>query len=139
MRQVVRAMWQGIRGEYNFTGRCIGCGKDRDSPTGKKCSRCKEIARKSVKGHFDRAREAVFDHYGRVCSCCGESEFQFLTLDHVDGRNPELDPKGGVSLYASLVRRARLFGWPTNLRTLCFNCNCGRQRNGGVCPHQVDT
>jgi hypothetical protein len=19
---------------------------------------------------------------------------------------------------------------------LCYNCNCGRARNGGVCPHQ---
>lgn len=19
---------------------------------------------------------------------------------------------------------------------LCFNCNCGRHRNGGVCPHK---
>lgn len=22
-----------------------------------------------------------------------------------------------------------------NFRLLCFNCNCGRELNGGICPH----
>jgi hypothetical protein len=22
------------------------------------------------------------------------------------------------------------------LRLLCFNCNCGRAKNGGICPHE---
>ncbi len=24
------------------------------------------------------------------------------------------------------------------LRVLCYNCNLGRQNNGGTCPHQAD-
>lgn len=34
-----------------------------------------------------------------------------------------------------MYRWAILNGFPDELQLLCFNCNCGRQRNGGVCPH----
>ena len=27
-------------------------------------------------------------------------------------------------------------GYPPGYQVLCYNCNCGRYRNGGVCPHK---
>jgi hypothetical protein len=27
-------------------------------------------------------------------------------------------------------------GFPDGFQTLCFNCNVGKYKNGGVCPHQ---
>ena len=27
---------------------------------------------------------------------------------------------------------------PDTIQILCFNCNCGRARNGGICPHETD-
>lgn len=70
------------------------------------------------------------------CCCCGESETRFLTIDHIDN-------KGGE--HRRLIGRAGIYGWlfqecyPSGFQTLCFNCNCGRAYNGGVCPHDVVT
>ena len=33
----------------------------------------------------------------------------------------------------TILRISRNF--PDFLQILCFNCNCGRNRNGGICPH----
>ena len=71
------------------------------------------------------------------CACCGETNIGFLTLDHVnsDGRNYRRDSarKSGNTSYWYL----KGLGWPKDppLQVLCFNCNCGRQHNGGICPH----
>lgn len=27
--------------------------------------------------------------------------------------------------------------FPDGFQILCFNCNCGRHRNGDVCPHKT--
>ncbi len=31
-----------------------------------------------------RRREKVFNHYGKKCACCGESIYEFLTIDHIN-------------------------------------------------------
>ena len=69
------------------------------------------------------------------CSCCGETRYIFLTLDHIDMATfPVEAPRGGVELYAWLIRN----NFPGGIRTLCFNCNCGRELNGGICPHELE-
>jgi hypothetical protein len=54
----------------------------------------------------------------------------FLTVDHIEGRNEDDDYKS-TRMYAYLVKQ----GFPKGYTILCFNCNCGRSRNGGTCPH----
>lgn len=79
--------------------------------------------------------DLVFQHYGQRCSCCGETERMFLTLDHIDGNGREhRRTTKAPSLYKWVVEN----DYPDNMRILCFNCNCGRQRNGGVCPHHKE-
>ena len=53
-------------------------------------------------------------------------------LDHLNGT--ENRSVCGATLYG----RLRMAGWPKKdeLRVLCFNCNCGRHYNNGVCPHR---
>lgn len=87
-----------------------------------------------------KKREA-FEHYGgAICACCGESGFGFLTIDHVnsDGANHRRE------IFSNTSRgRGRIYGWlrshgyPPGFQILCFNCNCGRQHNGGICPHKI--
>ncbi len=64
-------------------------------------------------------------NYGGRCSVCGECNWEFLTVDHVNGggnqhrRGLHL---GGAAFYRWLKRK----GYPKNeFRLLCFNCNCG--------------
>lgn len=95
-------------------------------------SRSKQSTRAVLK-HYRKAREIVFDHYGWKCECCGETIPQFLTIDHIDGGGCQHRKQVGNQFYPWLKRA----GFPEGYRTLCLNCNAGRQRNGGICPHKT--
>jgi len=86
-----------------------------------------------------RIRLEVLTHYSNgslKCACCGETTYLFLTLDHIDN-NGKAERKrtktsGGWRFYYCLKRD----GYPEGYQVLCWNCNSGRQLNGGVCPHK---
>ena len=83
-----------------------------------------------------RLRAAVFAAYGgETCACCGEMTPEFMTIDHIDGCGAELRKVHGLgqSFYGWLIRN----NFPPGFQVLCFNCNMGRAKNGGVCPHKV--
>lgn len=80
-------------------------------------------------------RSRLFSHYGGKCVCCGESDDRFLTMDHTDGggRKHRATLSGGAKgLYRWIIKN----GYPQNFQVLCYNCNCGKHRNGGTCPHE---
>jgi len=81
----------------------------------------------------------VFTAYGGyTCRCCGENEPMFLSIDHVQNNGAE-ERKSG--LYAGsghgFYRWLRKSGFPPGYQVLCMNCQVGKHKNGGVCPHQV--
>lgn len=79
----------------------------------------------------------VLEHYGTECACCGESHIILLGVDHINNDGKETRSKSGKyrlrgeSLYRFLIQN----GFPEGIQILCFNCNIGRQNNGGECPH----
>jgi hypothetical protein len=81
-----------------------------------------------------RRRETVIAHYGGRCACCGETEFEFLAIDHTNG--------GGEQHRAEVGQGSNMIGWlidngfPDGFRVLCHNCN---QALGyyGRCPHET--
>jgi len=80
-------------------------------------------------------REKVFSTLGARCACCGEEERKFLTLDHV--QNDGAAERGGHRDWRRIYRRVIRQGFPRDkYQVLCFNCNCGKARNGGICPHK---
>ena len=83
-------------------------------------------------------RNEVYAAYGNKCLCCGESEPLFLTIDHIDGTGADhrraTGRYGGITFY----RYLRDIGCPRdNYRLMCWNCNSGRERNNGICPHEL--
>jgi len=87
-----------------------------------------------------KQKEIVFDHYGNRCSCCGETEVFFLCIDHInnDGNTHRKLIRGratGTNMYRWIIRN----NFPADLQTLCQNCNWGKYRNGGVCPHKSNS
>jgi len=81
-------------------------------------------------------RAEVIAALGSCCRCCGESEPIFLELDHIrnDGASHRREIGRGAYTTYTHVKAA---GFPQDrFQLLCANCNQGRQRNGGVCPHQ---
>lgn len=91
-------------------------------------------ANENAKRYTEERRDIVLGHYGRECACCGEQNELFLTIDHINNDGAKMRKEHGVSLtlYRWLIKN----GFPEGFRTLCYNCNCGRARNGGVCPHE---
>lgn len=84
-----------------------------------------------------KQREKVIKHYGNKCNCCGEANIRFLTIDHIngDGRKHRKEIGNmGSGWYNWIIRN----NYPVDLQILCFNCNCGRQANGGICPHKEE-
>jgi hypothetical protein len=73
--------------------------------------------------------------YGGCCACCGESEVIFLDLDHIHNNGAEHRREFGNGVKIILWLRDN--GWPReNFQLLCSNCNQGKARNGGTCPHK---
>lgn len=106
-----------------------------------------ERASKWNKAHPRRHNQLALDHYyrlqdqaimaygGYVCACCGETEPLFLTIDHVSNNGKEHRKtfrNSGDGLYKWLRKNA----YPPGFQVLCMNCNHGKHRNKGVCPHQ---
>src|SRR5271157_234086 len=84
----------------------------------------------------DDTKKKVIDAYGGKCYCCGETILAFLTVDHpnADGAaHRKSIGGGGYPMYLWLIRH----NYPKEFRAACWNCNCGRRINGGVCPHQL--
>lgn len=82
----------------------------------------------------ERLKKEVFEHYGGTppkCDCCGETELQFLTLDHMNGDGNKLRKKHGPRYSYSYVRKN---GYPEGYRILCMNCNFSIG-HFGFCPH----
>lgn len=108
----------------------------------------KERSKVNAKRSYWRLKEAAYMAYGGYkCQCCGETEPLFLSIDHVnnDGhlyRKAKKTETGtwikvGSHCGENLFRWLRRENYPEGFQVLCLNCNGGKHRNGGVCPHQV--
>jgi hypothetical protein len=109
---------------------CRYCGKPNERHPKVLCGACKD-----KKAAFQKALKVeTFNAYGGCfCSCCNEQELAFLTIDHVTAKKKDDTwQRGGWVLYRELKQR----GFPPGFLVMCFNCNCGRQLNGGICPHK---
>jgi hypothetical protein len=132
-------------------GLCFSCGKRNiDKRSTSRCRECidlcvvKHKARlaadpifrtkyyESNKKRYELIRDKILDHYGRRCSCCGETESRFLEVDHVNNDGKE---------HRKIVRTNNLYRWliknnfPEGFQILCSNCNKAKGICG-ICPHQ---
>lgn len=88
----------------------------------------------------EKLRQQVLAAYGASCACCGEDEPLFLEVDHVghavSGKQHRLQLGNGHIGGTTFYRHLRKAGFPNTYRLMCSNCNHGRFRNGGECPHR---
>lgn len=99
----------------------------------------KEYKRIHARDRVRKLRKEVIEYYGGSppkCSCCGETIFEFLCIDHVNGggcqQRKRLGLSSGSSFYAWLKRNH----FPSGYQVLCANCNQGKQIRG-QCPHSL--
>lgn len=136
---------------------CGRCRKAEVDPGYKSCGACRR-ARAAAEANRRKARQAaglpandretqrrydaklrlrVIAAYGGRCSCCGEPEPAFLTIDHRHGvpahhRKASGERLLGRGLYLSIIRE----GCPDDYRVLCWNCNAATAIYG-TCPHET--
>jgi hypothetical protein len=120
----------------------------------KRCSRCETVkpiaSFRSHAGHadghyahckacekrqWDSARDETYAAYGGYkCACCGEAEPLFLSVDHVANNGGEHRKR---EIHArKLVEYLKRRRFPKGYQILCWNCQMGKARNGGICPHK---
>lgn len=96
--------------------------------------RRKEI---SLNYYYRLQNEAMIAYGGYVCACCGETEPLFLTLDHVNNDGGKFRKESGFLHHGNkFYKWLKDNGYPPGYQVLCSNCNHGKHRNHGVCPHQ---
>lgn len=126
--------------------KCTRCGKNRRRPDHSWCNECLSLQQLEC---VNQIRNIVFKHYGArnkkgelCCACCGETEPMFFSLDHINNDGSLMRKKlrrpnnlsGGKYYYAWLVKNN--FPAEHKLQLFCMNCNHGKTRNKGVCPHK---
>ncbi|OGD53431.1 hypothetical protein A3K80_00500 [Candidatus Bathyarchaeota archaeon RBG_13_38_9] len=80
-----------------------------------------------------KIRLEVSKHYGHKCACCGESNINFLTIHHINGRNKDCkeDKYSGVHGWRWLKEN----NYPPGYQLLCWNCNCSlKNHKKEFCP-----
>lgn len=101
-------------------------------------SRLSEKQRNSNNEYYFKLRKLVIAHYSfgtMCCACCGEVNFEFLSIDHVDGKGNEHRKLMKAQGYTQLPLWLKAHGFPEGFRILCYNCNLARGFVG-YCPHE---
>lgn len=102
-----------------------------------------ERHRKYIKKHFEERkkhyrnyrinlRREVFQHYSPdlKCACCGDSHFEFLTLDHIHGNGFIERQK-----YKDTILWVKQNNYPKDYQVLCMNCNFAKRNlDKQFCP-----
>lgn len=119
--------------------KCIQCGDDLGSLTGKRCQTCIDKRNEWYQGSTtqvkdkirrDGHRDAVIEHYGGKCVECGEDRPLRLAIDHMnnDGNtHRKAINKWGSGFFKWLVDN----DFPEGFQVLCHNCNVEKHLNKG--------
>lgn len=87
------------------------------------------------RNYRQKLRTEMISAYGGKCTCCSESIYEFLTLEHLnnDGSQHRKNTSKDLGCLLDLKKR----GWPKDGYTvLCMNCNFAKKYKRG-CPHRT--
>lgn len=122
------------RAKYASQRMCFYCGKEKGiNPTA--CNNCQAIHRTAANRYVHKTRREALTHYGNKCACCGETKLGFLTLDHPNNDGASHRRATNCGTGAKFYQWLKKNNYPLEFQALCWNCNCGKRDNGGVCPH----
>ncbi len=95
------------------------------------CKPCAEASRKRANNNNLKLKLKIFEVYGNKCACCGEDNFYFLQIDHMDGGGTKHRKIVGTSGIYKFLKDNK---YPANFQLLCSNCNWSKGIYG-ECPH----
>ena len=94
----------------------------------------REYQKQYRKTYKIKIQNKIFKAFGEKCTCCGKTDRQFLTIDHINGRtgNHKRKKITGTKLWAKIVREGCD---KTKYQILCFACNLSKGVHG-ICAHK---
>ena len=100
--------------------------------------RHKEVSRLSSKRRREKLRHVALEVYsgrnGIECACCGEKEYDFMVIDHINGNgSKQVNSLGGSFAFLRWLEKNN---YPAGFQVYCTNCNWGKHVRG-ICPHQL--
>lgn len=84
-----------------------------------------------VKRYRRNLKARLIEKYGGKCACCGDTHFEFLSLDHKNNDGAEDRRKNGCDRARQLAIQKEI---DDNFQLLCMNCNFAKGKYG-ECPH----
>lgn len=94
----------------------------------------REASLKQKRERYIELKQQLFEGYGGACSCCGEREIVFLSIDHVNNNGAAHRLPGGHGVGAPFYQYLIDGNFPPEFQILCRNCNWAKYRGG--CPHE---
>jgi hypothetical protein len=79
---------------------------------------------------YNKRRINFLEMYGNKCACCGETQKEFLTIEHINGQKGKKRESSAMA-YAKAIKEYR----PDLYTILCMNCNHSKGKYG-YCPHE---
>jgi len=138
--EYIRKQMKALRNKRKQNNLCQDCGKLPPEAPYLLCENCREERR--IRNHIydkkrrDNARKIVYSHYGNKCVCCGCDIPEFLTIDHINNGGHAHRRSLGISSTYNFNIWLIKNSFPDEFQILCYNCNCGRYKNNGICPHK---
>lgn len=110
-------------------GMCPFCGEKLDGKF--RCESCHQKHLKRGQERWKQQRLIVLEHYGHKCTCCGETTYEFLEIDHINGDGAKHRREIGRHIIEDIIKQ----DFPSDFQILCANCNRGHGKFG-ICPHK---
>ena len=102
------------------------------------CQHCADRKKRKrySKKEYQNIKRRAMQRLGGACTCCGVTELDFLTIDHINNDGGEQRKAGqpsGQDLYRLIANAEHP---PEDLQVLCWNCNMSK-RVHGICIHKL--
>lgn len=104
----------------------------------------REQFKESQRRTYQSLRIEVLGHFSSDgiprCACCGETEIEFLHIDHVNGDGADHRRRVKAETGKTLGGTGMLYwlrdnNYPDGFQVLCANCNLAKRVNN-ICPHE---
>jgi hypothetical protein len=120
-------------------GLCVDCGIPLNGPSTCRCIECVVYDNEKHAKSYENRKRIVYEAYGGAfCACCGEDNYKFLSIDHINNNGAEhrRQLKGKTRSTKHMCSWLIKNNFPSGFQVLCANCNWGKHANKGICPHK---
>lgn len=148
--KIIKSITEYAKNKRGFKGVQVYCSECRKSLAKIWRNKNKERLIKYSSKIREQNKRIVIGHYSNnlfCCGCCGENNYDFLQIDHMNNngnkhrkeigliyikKDGKIKTTSGDAFYRWLINN----NFPESFQILCANCNFSKSKNGGICIHK---